>query len=134
MKVHVSLYCWLLLNYTGLLIKWVWLFTLNLSPMKILRTEKSIISSLAWGPRAGLTVHRGPSALLSMWSFDFAERCLETDVVRQFPAGYTSVQSSQTLFISEEIWNKLSLIIWLLKSLLQMSDYGKLAHSGSAHF
>lgn len=134
MKVHVNLYCLLLLNYTGLLIKWVLLATLNLSPVKILHTEKSIIFSLAWDPRACLTMHRGPNARLPMWSSDFAERCLETDVVRQFPVGYTSVQSSKTLFISAEIWNKLSLIIWLLKSLFQMSDYGKLAHSGSAHF
>lgn len=79
-------------------------------------------------------MHRGPECPASHVESDFAERCLETDVVRQLPAGYTSVQSSEALFISAEIWNKLSLIIWLLKSLFQMLDYGKLAYGGSAHF
>lgn len=38
-----------------------------------------------------------------MWSADFAERCLETDVFKQLPAGYASVQNSEALFISAEI-------------------------------
>lgn len=49
------------------------------------------------------------------WMLSFPCGALTADVVRQLPAGYTSVQNSEALFISAEIWNKLSLIIWLLK-------------------
>lgn len=74
----------------------------------------------------GMPVH-AQNTQLSMQSSDFA------DVIRQLPAGYTYAQNSEALFILTEFWNKLSLIIWLLKQLFQMLDYGKLEFSGCAH-